>query len=147
MTDDLRQRIADAMYGTYGQFDHHRTYAIADAVLAVVQPELKRLADFLASKVNELADEKRHYEIAAREVDRLTKLVAQYADTGIASGERAKKAEAALDRVRALHQPIQHMGQTWCAECSVRRSTGPKTYEWVAYIPHPCPTIDAIEEA
>lgn len=44
MTDDLRQRIADAMYGTYGQFDHHRTYAIADAVLAVVQPELNRLS-------------------------------------------------------------------------------------------------------
>ncbi|MFI0233120.1 hypothetical protein [Streptomyces sp. NPDC017086] len=37
---DLRQRLADALYSTYGQFDHHRTYALADAVLAVVQPEL-----------------------------------------------------------------------------------------------------------
>ncbi|MEU8682901.1 hypothetical protein [Streptomyces sp. NPDC048611] len=60
--------------------------------------------------------------------------------------ERAKKAEAAIRRVRALHQPIHHMGKPWCTECSHRRSTGPKTYEWVAYIPHPCPTIDAIEE-
>lgn len=48
-------------------------------------------------------------------------------------------------RVTALHTPIQHMGQTWCAECSVRRSTGPKTEEWVAFIPHPCPTLEALE--
>jgi hypothetical protein len=48
-------------------------------------------------------------------------------------------------RVRALHTPVQHMGQTWCAECSLRRRTGPKTDEWVAYIPHPCPTLNALE--
>ncbi|MEV7466170.1 hypothetical protein AB0O20_06595 [Streptomyces kronopolitis] len=53
---------------------------------------------------------------------------------------------AAIARVRALHQPVQHLGQTWCSECSHRRSTGPKTDEWVVYIPHPCPTLDAIEE-
>jgi hypothetical protein len=47
----------------------------------------------------------------------------------------------AKKRVTALHQPVQHMGQTWCGECSVRRQTGPKTEEWVAFIPHPCPTI------
>ena len=56
---------------------------------------------------------------------------------------------AAKKRVTALHQPVQHMGQTWCGECSVRRRTGPKTEEWVAFIPYPCPTLDAIanEEA
>ena len=43
MTDDLRQRIADAIYGTYGQFNHHRTYAIADTVIGIAQPELERL--------------------------------------------------------------------------------------------------------
>lgn len=53
---------------------------------------------------------------------------------------------ATKKRVRALHSPVQHIGQTWCAECSVRRSTGPKTDEWVAYIPHPCPTIDALDK-
>lgn len=52
----------------------------------------------------------------------------------------------AKKRVRDLHSPIEHMRQTWCAECSTRRSTGPnRPDEWVAYIPHPCPTLDAIE--
>ncbi|GAA0501124.1 hypothetical protein [Streptomyces olivaceiscleroticus] len=73
--------------------------------------------------------------------------------------ERAKKAERALGhltdryrehedtiaRVQALHAPVQHMGRTWCGECSVRRSTGPKSEEWVAFVPHPCPTLDALE--
>ena len=48
-------------------------------------------------------------------------------------------------RIRALHTPVQHMGQTWCGECSVRRSTGPREAEWVALIPHPCNTLDALE--
>jgi len=52
---------------------------------------------------------------------------------------------AAKKRIRDLHSPVQHLGRTWCSECSVRRRTGPKTDEWVAYIPHPCPTIDALE--
>ncbi|MGP3737959.1 hypothetical protein ACTWJ9_33150 (plasmid) [Streptomyces sp. GDS52] len=51
----------------------------------------------------------------------------------------------ARNRLRALHAPVQHMGQTWCGECSVRRRTGPHTDEWVAYIPHPCPTLDTLE--
>ncbi|MGV2914682.1 hypothetical protein [Streptomyces alfalfae] len=54
--------------------------------------------------------------------------------------------KAAKKRVRDLHAPVQHMGQTWCQECSVRRSTGPRTEEWTAYIPHPCPTINALED-
>jgi hypothetical protein len=53
---------------------------------------------------------------------------------------------AAKKRVTALHQPVQHMGQTWCGECSVRRRTGPKADEWVAFIPHPCPTLDALDD-
>lgn len=54
-------------------------------------------------------------------------------------------ATAAVARVRKLHRPVTHLGQRWCAECSVRRSTGPRAEEWVAYIPYPCPTIDALE--
>jgi hypothetical protein len=50
----------------------------------------------------------------------------------------------AAKRVAALHEPVQHMGRTWCSECSVRRSTGPRIDEWVALIPHPCPTLDAL---
>ena len=60
----------------------------------------------------------------------------------IAYREQQKTAEK---RVTALHAPVQHMGQTWCGACSVRRRTGPKTEEWVALIPHPCPTLDALE--
>ncbi len=52
---------------------------------------------------------------------------------------------AAKKRVRDLHAPVQHLGKTWCQECSVRRRTGPHTDEWVAFIPHPCATIDALE--
>lgn len=52
---------------------------------------------------------------------------------------------AAKKRLRDLHAPVQHLGRTWCGECSVRRRTGPHTDEWVAFIPHPCPTIDALE--
>lgn len=52
---------------------------------------------------------------------------------------------AAKKRIRDLHAPVQHLGKTWCAECSIRRRTGPHTDEWVAFIPHPCPTIDALE--
>ncbi|MFW3477419.1 hypothetical protein [Streptomyces microflavus] len=54
-------------------------------------------------------------------------------------------AEALRKRITALHAPVQHMGQVWCGECSVRRSTGPQAEEWVALIPHPCPTIDVLD--
>jgi hypothetical protein len=50
----------------------------------------------------------------------------------------------AKKRIVSLHTPVEHMGKTWCAECSVRRRTGPKTEEWVAFVPHPCPTLDAV---
>lgn len=52
---------------------------------------------------------------------------------------------AAKKRIRDLHAPVQHLGKTWCQECSVRRRTGPHADEWVAYIPHPCATIEALE--
>ncbi|BCK74060.1 hypothetical protein Srufu_080130 (plasmid) [Streptomyces libani subsp. rufus] len=39
MTNDLRQRIADALYDTYGQQDRNRSLSIADAVLSVLDDE------------------------------------------------------------------------------------------------------------
>ncbi|MCX4911849.1 hypothetical protein [Streptomyces sp. NBC_00878] len=51
----------------------------------------------------------------------------------------------AKKRITDLHTPVQHLGQTWCDECSVRRRTGPKTDEWVAFIAHPCQTIQALD--
>lgn len=53
--------------------------------------------------------------------------------------------KAAKKRITDLHAPVQHLGKTWCSECSVQRRTGPHTDEWVAFIPHPCPTIEALE--
>jgi len=53
--------------------------------------------------------------------------------------------KAAEKRLRDLHAPVQHMGKTWCGACSVRRRTGPHSEEWVEYIPHPCPTLDTLE--
>jgi hypothetical protein len=39
VTDDLRQRIADAMYDTYGQQNRNRSLAIADTALNVLSDE------------------------------------------------------------------------------------------------------------
>lgn len=49
-------------------------------------------------------------------------------------------------RVAALHHPVTLMGQVWCDECSTQRLTGPSTCERIAYIPHPCRTIQALTE-
>lgn len=54
---------------------------------------------------------------------------------------------AALDAVRALHQPEEHLGRRWCASCSVRRRTGLREDEWVAFIPWPCATVEALNGA
>jgi hypothetical protein len=43
-TADLRDRIAEALYPTYGQEDRNRSLAIADAVLAVLPPPVDRTA-------------------------------------------------------------------------------------------------------
>jgi len=55
---------------------------------------------------------------------------------------RAARAEAALDRVRALHQPLTRAGTTCCAHCSGWdgrfRCHGVVT-------PYPCPTLAALD--
>lgn len=52
---------------------------------------------------------------------------------------------AVKDRVRELHRPVTLLGRVWCDECSTQRSIGPKTFERIAYIPHPCRTIQALD--
>lgn len=52
---------------------------------------------------------------------------------------------AALDRVRALHIPEEHLGRTWCYECSTRTQTSMRTERWDVFIPYPCPTLNAID--
>lgn len=94
LRDDLWQRIVGAYYVRFENDSHPEdAEAAADEAMAIVQPELDKLA-----------------------------------------------------AVRALHAPVQHMGRTWCGECSVQRSAGPQTTEWVAFIPHPCATIQALNE-
>lgn len=76
----------------------------------------------------------------------------QLADTITALGKsETELAERRGDEKRiraalALHQPIEHLGRTWCDACSTRRRTGPRTDEWVAFIPYPCPTVEALTE-
>lgn len=66
-------------------------------------------------------------------------LAVQAIEVAASTWEDAKK------RITDLHAPVQHLGHAWCRECSVQRSTGPRAWEWVARIPHPCPTINALE--
>lgn len=51
---------------------------------------------------------------------------------------------AILKAVRELHCPVTVMGQVLCDECSTQRSTGPNTSERIAFIPHPCRTIQTL---
>ncbi|GAA2457153.1 helix-turn-helix transcriptional regulator [Streptomyces macrosporus] len=64
-------------------------------------------------------------------------LIALYAER-----ERAERAEAAVERVRALHQPLTRAGTTCCAHCSGWdgrfRCHGVVT-------PWPCPTLAALD--
>ncbi|MFF8250134.1 hypothetical protein [Streptomyces griseus] len=68
--------------------------------------------------------------------------LAQSINAELARGEAAL---TAVQRITALHAPVQHLGQVWCGECSVRRSTGPRSEEWMAFISHPCPTLGALD--
>lgn len=95
MTDDLRQRIAKALYGTYGQQDRHRSNAIADAVLATVQPELERMSQTI--------------DYLKRNIRRSQEQVDGY-DQELAG------AKAAIARARALHMYVEDAG--YCDVCS-----------------------------
>jgi hypothetical protein len=59
--------------------------------------------------------------------------------------ERGRQAVIAIARISSLHRPVQYMSVTICDHCSVQRSTGPRTWERIAIMPHPCQTIEAIE--
>ncbi|MFE9391621.1 hypothetical protein [Streptomyces sp. NPDC006784] len=52
--EEARQQIADLVYGTYGQHDHDRTYAIADAVMPAVRTAVDSV---LATAVDLARDE------------------------------------------------------------------------------------------
>lgn len=54
----------------------------------------------------------------------------------------AERTEAAVARVRALHQPFPYSGQQLCAECCASAGQHPDSTptSW------PCPTISALDE-
>ena len=58
-----------------------------------------------------------------------------------ATAEDLAEANAAIERVRALHRPVQYRGRPICVECSGYGGStcdnGPQ--------PHPCPTITALD--
>lgn len=60
---------------------------------------------------------------------------------------KRQNAEAALERVRALHQPVDiEPSETICDACSTLRGTG-ENMRYFPYEEYPCPTIQAIEGA
>jgi len=56
----------------------------------------------------------------------------------------ADAAEGAKKRAVELHHPVTLMGMVCCDECSTQRRTGPHATERIAFIPHPCRTIKAL---
>ncbi|MGW0032079.1 hypothetical protein ACWDXD_19915 [Streptomyces sp. NPDC003314] len=97
-TADLRQQYAEALAGHAGskafladghEWEHVRSvwYAHADAVLTVRDAEMERMKLLVA---------------ASSEDGQAVRMAAQYAERAIENGERAERAQAALDAVRAL---------------------------------------------
>lgn len=56
----------------------------------------------------------------------------------------ADAAEGAKKRAVELHRPVTLMGMVCCDECSTERQIGPRSTERIAFIPHPCRTIQAL---
>jgi hypothetical protein len=160
---------------------HGPPEAFADAVLAAVRPEMDALADDrdrLAAELNTqrpgdalwvraYGEEIRAAQQSAEnmqgraaalavQVDQLIARLGEYADRGIANGQRTENAEAALERIRALHRPV-----TWPAEPPIGAHSdaghfdGPVTVcaaesddpagrtHWT---PWPCATIRALDD-
>jgi hypothetical protein len=96
------------------------------------------------------ASDREHFSRRLRLLDLANKLTDQATRDAIDAEMEAADAlhrelQAVKQAVRALHRPVAELGQTWCDECSTRRSTGPRTAERIAYIPHPCRTVRAID--
>ena len=141
---ELRDQVAEALmrwaegnnapqYAAMRRPDTVRqnAYGRADAVLAV--PAIRALAETRdALRVTE-GDR----DAAEAELHRLR----EESPWLRATAEDLAEANAAIERVRALHRPVQYRGRPICVECSGYGGStcdnGPQ--------PHPCPTITALD--
>jgi hypothetical protein len=154
-TDDLtalRERITDALtqwvllvaggqrpvaLPPHDRALRENSLARAAVVMDVVRPELEHQRELAEAALKGWKAEKERAEQAERERDdhwaryvSAARLVGRYQDTAIKEHARAEKAEAALERVRALHRNEYGC----CAECTEVHSV-----LW------PCNTIRALE--
>ncbi|MFG2532761.1 hypothetical protein [Streptomyces sp. NPDC048516] len=152
MTDDLRQRIADAFYDTYGQQNRDRSRAIAEASLAAVQPELDELLHYRNAIVWEtsclscsriLDNARAREEELERNIDYLKRNIRRSRDQVDGYDQDLAAAKAAIDRARALHRPVKHLGRTICVDCSAWDGKGSTDNSPVDY--DQCATIRALD--
>ena len=77
-------------------------------------------------------------EQAGRDVDDMANAAARLATL---ARKRAETAETAIERVRALHQPMGRGPFTVCTHCS-----GWNGFRCEGVVtPHPCPTLEALD--
>lgn len=120
---DLRQQYAEAartvLAGAGPRTVDEWAELVADKVLAVRDAELERLIDHAADMEQRVID------------------------LGQAQ-QRAECTEAAVERVRAIHQPVAGEADTqWCQVCS-QDEEQPQPVGW--WVPWPCPTIRALTD-
>ncbi|MTE20320.1 hypothetical protein F0L17_14625 [Streptomyces sp. TRM43335] len=119
--EDRRQQYARALGGFLPA-----GAPLIDAVMAVADAETAQLRQQLAD--------------ARAEIDWMKRFVAASSEPGHAVRLAALR-EAALDRVRALHQPVEYRGHAICAHCS---GWGGDSTDNIPEL-HPCATIRALD--
>ena len=71
------------------------------------------------------------------EIKRLREQLYLANESATSSSAHAATLRAAIERVRALHAPIEIASKKFCDECNN------ETEYWV--VPHPCPTLRALD--
>ncbi|WP_406014342.1 hypothetical protein OG520_22225 [Streptomyces sp. NBC_00984] len=119
-----------------------RYMAAADRYRSAWQSARRRAAtaDRYRRNAEALAAKKRR---AAERVLDWTDSLWEQQQSKIADAEaRAEQAKAAIERVRALHAPVDHNGRSICVDCSGYGNGSTDN----SPVPYPCPTIAALAE-
>jgi hypothetical protein len=121
----VTQPTTDPLRNLVDRAEHHGGLTSAEA---------QRLRDGIGQLYADLAWWKRLAQDArATEAKRTTERDEQQ--------QRAGRAEAALNAVRALHRPVEYDGQTICGHCSGYADDSTDNPPQ----PHPCPTLRALD--